>query len=58
MNDLTQLRNWPLNLNLYLSLSLKPPLDDDFAFRKETNRLLALGMQDSKEGIFHPAERE
>jgi hypothetical protein len=57
-NDLTQLRTWLLNLNLNLNLCLKPSLDDDLAFRKETNRLLALGMQDSKEGVFHPAEWE
>ena len=36
----------------------EPSLDDDFAFRKETDCLLALGVQNPKEGILHPAERE
>jgi hypothetical protein len=57
-NDLTQLRNWLPNQNPNQNLLLKPPLDDDLAFCEKTNRLLALGMQDSKEGIFHPAEWE
>ena len=37
---------------------LEPSLDDDFAFRKEANRLLALSVQDSEEGVFHPAKWE
>jgi len=57
-NDLTQLRNWLPNQNLNQNLLLKPPLDDDFAFRKETDRLLALSVEDSEEGVFHPAEWE
>ena len=44
--------------HLLSRLFSEPSLDDDFAFGEETNRLLALGMQDSKKGIFHPAEWE
>jgi hypothetical protein len=39
-------------------MTLKPSLNDDLAFCEEANRLLALGMQHSKKGVFHSAEWE
>jgi hypothetical protein len=37
---------------------LQPPLDEHFAFGKETDRLFTLGMQYAKEGFLHTTEGE